>query len=117
MDLSNRYDKYTPYVQEVIKYLIKDVDLHENYILSLDLIADNLEMYFRSKNDILTNGFAIVNERNQTVKNPSVQVMNSTQQMLVKLLASFPSSPMSKGKLEKLNLMTDFEVDNLDEFL
>lgn len=117
MELENRYDKYSDYVQEVIKYLIKDVDLHENYILTLDLIADNLEMYYSAKEDIMKTGFAIVNERNQTVKNPAVQVMNSTQQMLVKLLSSFPAAPLTKGRIMKLNAIDDLEIDTLDEFL
>lgn len=117
MELNNRYNKYSEYVQNTIQNLIKDVDLHENYILTLDLIADNLEMYYLAKEDILKNGFAIVNERNQTVKNPAVQVMNSTQQMIAKLLVSFPTSPMSKARLTKLS-SADFEVDSaLEEFL
>ncbi len=117
MELNTRYEKYSDYVQNTIQNLIKDVDLHENYILTLDLIADNLEMYFLAKQDILQNGFAIVNERNQTVKNPAVQIMNSTQQMIAKLLSSFPTSPMSKARLTKLNSL-DIEMDSaLDEFL
>lgn len=117
MDLDNRYDNYSEYVRQIIKYLTKDVELHENYILTLDLIADNLDMYYKAKEDILKNGFAIVNERNQTVKNPAVQIMNSTQQMITKLLSSFPAAPMTKVKINKLNSLIINSESELEEFL
>lgn len=118
MDLDKRYKNYSKYVQEVIQFLVKDLDLHDNYILTLDLIADNLELYYNAKEDVKKNGFTIRNERNQTVKNPAIQIINCSQQMLVKLLASFPASPMAKGRIARLNLIDEeFEVDTLDEFL
>ena len=62
-------------------------------------------------------GFAIVNERNQTVKNPAVQIMNSTQQMITKLLSSFPAAPMTKVKINKLNSLMINSESELEEFL
>lgn len=116
MDLK-RYNKYDKRVQEAIKFLTKDLELHENYILSLDLLADNLELYYQARDDIQTSGFRVENDKGMIVKNPALQSYNNCQQTIIKLLSSFPTNPLTKAKIKKLNEADITEESPLDEFM
>lgn len=116
MDLQ-RYKKYDKRVYEAVQYLTKDLELHENYILSLDLLADNLELYYQARDDIQDRGFSITKDNGQVVKNPALQSYNNCQQTIIKLLNSFPTNPLTKARIKKLNEDGTDDSCPLDEFV
>lgn len=112
-----KYKKYGDRVYEAIKDLTQDLELHPNYSLSLDILADNLELYYQAKDDIKMNGFRITKDNGMVVKNPALQSFNNCQQTIIKLINSFPTNPMSKAKIEKLNTTDEDYESVLNDFL
>lgn len=113
----NKYKKYDSRVYDAMNTLVTDLELHDNYTLSLDLLADNLELYYQARDDIKKNGFRITNDKGMIVKNPALQSYNNCQQTIIKLINSFPTNPLSKAKIKKLSEVGPDDSCPLDEFM
>lgn len=114
MNYKDRYKKYRKEVQEQMKIIIDNSDIEDGYVTVLDLLALNYDMLFESVDSIKKEGFEKLDFKERTVKNHAVQTFNNAQQTIIKLLNSFPSNPLSKAKIKKLNEVDDSE-NILDE--
>ena len=116
MNYKDRYKKYRKEVQEQMKIIIDNSDIEDGYVTVLDLLALNYDMLFESVDSIKKEGFEKLDFKERTVKNHAVQTFNNAQQTIIKLLNSFPSNPLSKAKIKKLNEVDDSE-NILDELI
>ena len=102
-----------------MEFVINQIEQDYNIVpaswrVSLDLIADNLMVYFKAKDDIKTNGVIHYDDRGLAHKSPSCALLNVCNQNVIKLLNNFALTPMSKSKMK--NLDSD-EYDNVLERL
>lgn len=113
----DRYKKYSPEVQETMKLIMDNVEMEDGYLTILDLIAINYVMLYDSIADIRKNGYEKQDTQGRVIKNHAVQTFNNSQMAIVKLLNQFPSNPLSKARLKKLE-SDDMSGDSpLDEFM
>lgn len=117
MDYKKRYKKYRKEVQDQMAIILDNTEIEEGFVTILDLLALNYDMLYKSIDDIKKNGFEKKDFKERTVKNHAVQTFNNSQQIIVKLLNSFPSNPMSKAKIKKLSDGELNEPSPLDEYL
>lgn len=118
--MTKRYNKYSNKTQDWMNNLINSLkkevgeEIPDSYFVSLDLIADAVELYFNAINEIKVNGLICHTPKGEKVKNPAIPVINSTQLFIHKMLSSFGLTMMSASKMKKQNLPAPNE---LDEFL
>lgn len=104
--MTELYSQYAPEVQEYMKNVLKCLQddygdkIPESWRISLDLIADNYEIYLQAKNDILKNGLLRIDNQGRTFKNQNISIMNVAQRNITDLLKSFALTPMSKSKMK-----------------
>lgn len=103
MKLIDRYENYREDTQEQLKILINSVENDESYIPMLDLLAINFDLMYSAMDDVKEKGFALKDNYRGQTKNPSLQVLSNAQQTIIRLLNNFPSNPLSKARLKKLN--------------
>ena len=83
---------YKDYDERVIRYMefvIKQIEQDYNVVpaswrVSLDLIADNLMVYFKAKDDIKANGVIHYDDRGLAHKSPSCALLNVCNQNVIK---------------------------------
>lgn len=117
MDYKQRYKKYRPEVQEQMNIIIDNSEIEDAYVTILDLLALNYDMLFESVDNIKSNGFEKKDFKDRLVKNHAVQTLNNCQQTIIKLLNSFPSTPLAKAKIKKLTDLDDNYESPLDEYI
>jgi len=117
MNYKDRYKKYRPEVQEQMNNIIDNYEIEDGYLLTLDLLAINLDLMYTSIDSIKSEGFETTDYKKRVVKNHAVQQLNSSQQTIIKLLNNFPSSTMMKERIKKLSLIDDSGDSPLDEYL
>lgn len=103
MNYKDRYKKYRPEVQEQMNIIIDNYEIEDGYLLTLDLIAINLDLMYESIDSIKQNGFEKKDFKDRMVKNHAVQQLNSSQQTIIKLLNNFPSNTLAKEKIKKMS--------------
>ena len=100
--------KTQEYMQNVIDCLIQDYKtIPSAWRISLDLIADNYDMYLAAKKDLEDNGLVRKDPYDRVYKNQNFMVMNTCQNTIINLLKQFSLTPMSKSKIKK------FDADNV----
>lgn len=117
MNYKDRYKKYRPEVQEQMNNIIDNYDIEDGYLLTLDLLAINLDLMYTSIDSIKSEGFETTDYKKRVVKNHAVQQLNSSQQTIIKLLNNFPSSTMMKEKIKKLSENGEDDSDYLEKLL
>ena len=117
MNYKDRYKKYRPEVQEQMNNIIDNYDIEDGYLLTLDLLAINLDLMYTSIDSIKSEGFETTDYKQRVVKNHAIQQLNSSQQTVIKLLNNFPSSTMMKEKIKKLSSIDDSGESPLDEYI
>lgn len=108
---------YERYGEEVIKYmwsvhkflLNKFGYISDEWFLSLQMLADNLNMFFKCRDQIAEDGIFIENKFGNLDKHPLIKVQNDAQIQIVKLLNEFGLSPKSVARLK----IEDTEEDDL----
>lgn len=108
---------YERYGEEVVKYmwsvhkflLNKFGYINDEWFLSLQMLADNLNMFFQCREQIATDGIFVENKFGNMDKHPLIKVQNDAQIQIVKLLNEFGLSPKSVGRLK----VEDNEDDEL----
>lgn len=113
MDAKTIYKDYPKkvqvYMQNVIDCLKQDYkDIPSSWRVSLDLIADNVDIYLKAKEDIDKNGLLRKDSHGRTFKNQCFPLMTTAQDHVIKLLQSFALTPMSRSKMR--NLDTDEDI-------
>lgn len=108
-------EKVQKYMQNVIDCLKQDYkEIPSSWRVSLDLIADNVDIYLKAKEDIDKNGLIRKDTHNRTFKNQCFPLMTTAQDHIIKLLQSFALTPMSKSKMKNV----EFDDESpLDEFI
>lgn len=102
---------YKDYDQRVINYMecvVMQIEtdytiVPSSWRVSLDLIADNLMIYFKAIDDIKLNGVIHYDKNGIAHKNPSCALQNVANQNVIKLLNNFALTPMSKSKMKNLD--------------
>ena len=117
MDVSKRYKDYSKKTQDSIALLVKDLDndCPESVLLLTDLLVEEYELLFDAVADLKQHGYNIATENGDNVRNRAVQVAQSSMQAILKILSQFPTSPLAKGRIKKLN-SKDEKVD-INEYL
>lgn len=99
------YKDYIPEVQAAMwavhSYLQKKFgNINDEWIMSLMMLADNLQMFIECRKQIKEQGLLITNRFNVLEKNPLIKVQNDAQIQIVKLLNEFALTPKSAEKIE-----------------
>ena len=117
MDLKKRYAKSSKKVREAMYNIIDNNQIEQNFIPILDLIHQNYEILYDSIDSIAKNGDTDDSEK-RLKKKTDIHTYFTAMQNIIKLLQNFPSSPLSKAKIKKLNQndTSDDEPDCLKEF-
>lgn len=116
----DRYKKYSPKAQEWLNRLITtlkkqcDGELPESYYVTLDLIADSVDMYFTALEQVKKDGITIKDKRGIPVKHPAISVINNSQLFIQRMLNASGLTALSAAKLKKGDVSNPSE---LDEFL
>lgn len=107
LDFYTRYNGYRIEIQEHIKYFINKLiekygELTDTYLISLDLLAMNLEIMYKSMDEIRNKGLANgVDQRYQGAKSAAMQAFFNSQNYVHKIISNFGFSPMSKSKMRE----------------
>ena len=99
---------YERYGEEVIKYmwsvhkflLNKFGYISDEWFLSLQMLADNLNMFFKCRDQIAEDGIYVKNKFENLDKHPLIKVQNDAQIQIIKLLNEFGLSPKSVARLK-----------------
>jgi phage terminase small subunit len=104
----------TEFVIEQLKQDYKQVPA--SWRISLDLIADDLDLYFALKDQLKVSGLYSTDGRGQTCKNPLLPQLDRVQGNIIHLISAFGATPMSKTKLKQTaNTNIQEILDNLIE--
>ena len=103
------YDKQVQdYMTNVIDCLKEDYKtIPSSWRVALDLIADNYDIYLKSKALVSEQGLSSTDSKGRLTVNPSLKVMNTAQDKIQKLLSSFALTPLSRSKLKNLEQSGD----------
>ena len=112
-EIYGNYDKRTQeYMQNVIDCIEQDYKhIPSSWRITIDLIAMNFNMLLQAEQDINKRGLIIKTKQN-SVKNPNIQVFNSAQSQIMKYLSTFGLTPLSKTKLKNFDVNT-VNIDSL----
>lgn len=117
MDYKKRYSVYRDEVREHMYNIIDNYEIEDGFLLTLDLLAINLDMLYKSVDSIREDGFEIKDFKGRVVKNRALQQFNAAQTMITRLLSNFPSNSFAKERLKKLTLLADDVPSLLDEYI
>lgn len=119
------YKEYSTEVQNymwaVHSYLQKKFrSINDEWVMSLMMLADNLEMFIQCRKQIKETGLLITNRFGVLEKNPLIKVQNDSQIQIVKLLNEFALTPKSAEKIKEVDeednsLLTQFLNENNKE--
>lgn len=104
-EILNRYEKYSPEIQEYMNYIIKSLvdkygEVYDYYIISMDVLAMNLDIMNQAKKIFDTEGFHHADHHNVQRKSGAVQAFNTAQQAALKIMNQFGLNPMSASKIK-----------------
>lgn len=111
-----RYKDYRAEVQEQMNIIIDNYDIEEGFTLTLDLLAFNLDLLYKSMDSLRDNGFTTKDWKDRPHKNYAIQQLNQSQATILKILGNFPSSTMLKERIKKLSSLDEGD-SALDEFI
>ena len=119
---NNAKKNYEMYGEEVIAHmwavhrflLNKFGYISEEWHLSLQMLADNLNIFFQCRDRIKRDGIFVQTKIGQYDKHPLIKVQNDAQIQIVKLLQQYGLTPHAVGKLKNTE---DDDNDLLNELL
>lgn len=115
---SDYNEKVQEYMQNVIDCLEQDYGkIPSSWRISLDLIADNYDVYLKAMDDVRKNGLIRTDNQNRTFKNQCFSIAAVAQTALTNLLKSFALTPMSKSKMKQFSADSIDEDDYLDNLI
>lgn len=112
---------YTEYSEEIQNYMWsihkflqqKYGNINEEWICSLKMLADNLNVYNMCKEQIRKDGLMITDRFGVMVKHPCLKIMNDIQIQIVKLLQQYGLTPYALSKLKIDDNEDDSFLDDL----
>ena len=101
-----RYSEKRQEVQEYMNFLVDSIvekygEVNQSFIVSLDLLALNLEVLFKSVDDMKENGLKKTDKYHGEQKSSSMQAFFNAQNYIHKLIASFGFTPAAKSKIRE----------------
>ena len=103
-------DEVIRYMWSVHKFLLNKFGyISDEWFLSLQMLADNLNMFFKCRDQIAEDGIFIENKFGNLDKHPLIKVQNDAQIQIVKLINEFGLSAKSVARLK----VEDTEEDDL----
>ena len=121
MDAKKKYKNYSERTKEWMQQLFDALaeggkQIPPAFMVSLDLLADAVEVYEAGMQSIRDNGVMVANDRGYKVKNPAITIVNNEQNYIVKMLTQYGLTKLAKARLAKID-DEDGEASPLDEFL
>ena len=107
MTTKNRYNKYPEKVQEYMEGIIAEIKhdygtIPASWYISLDLLADQLNIYYDASQDIMENGVSYINREGRRVKNPNITTINNCLGAINMIIKNFALSPVGRSKIKAL---------------
>ena len=118
INCSKRYGTYSYKVQAYMKGIIEELEhdygsIPQSWLISLDMLADQLNIYYAASEDIIENGVSYINRDNRRCKSPSVTTMNNCVGTINTIIKNFALSPVGRSKIKLLESVdSDAVVDN-----
>jgi phage terminase small subunit len=115
-----RYMKYSRKTQEWMDNLLTTLskqcegNIPDSYFVTLDLIADSVELYFDALQRVKNDGIVIKGGRGDKVKHPAISVINNCQTFIQRMLSASGLTALSAAKLNKADLS---QPNDLDDFI
>ena len=121
MDAKKKYKNYSERTQVWMQQLVDALEdggkpIQPAFMVSLDLLADAVEVYEAGMKSIREDGVMMKNDRGYKVKNPAITIVNNEQNYIVKMLPQYGLTKLAKARLAKIDDEDDGESP-LDEFL
>ena len=113
--IKTRYESYDTRVVEFLTNVFEDIkkqntELNNYFLVSFDLLANQLKMYFLSVDAIdKQKELTSQDNYNRIAKNPAINVMNRAHQEILKILSEFNMSPFGQAKLKRMQKDDDNE--------
>lgn len=88
--------------QDQMKNIINSLpELEEKDIVTLDLLSDALDTFYKAIDGINQSGLVITNQQGNTVASPYVKIKNDAQIVIFKITKQYGCNLMDRKKLEK----------------
>lgn len=118
-EAKKRYKDYNPKTIEYMAILWESIvkeygKLDDAYLLSFDMIADNYDILIQARDDIRAHGLRQVDSKSRESKNDSIQIFNTAQSNISKLINQFGKTIMAKSKIKQ---SASEEESPIDKFL
>ena len=112
---NNDYSTSTlKYITSVKKFLKEKYGrVNSEWETVLEILADNVELYFNCRDSIKENGLMLLAKNGSMTRNPLIKTMMDAQIQVSKLLTEFGLTPKAAAKI---NLVGD-DDDELKELL
>lgn len=95
------YDKrVVEYMQLIVENLYKDYGvITDSYVVSLDLLAQNYQVYFKGFDDVCRDGYYTEDSKGRPQRNPALSLLTNSQSYIYRILNSMGLTIMSKSKI------------------
>lgn len=113
------YECYDKRIQDYMSLVIASLQeeykvVPESYRISLDLLAEQLNIYFKALDAINKEGMQPLDSGRRTAKHNMIPVMQTAESKIVQLLTNFALQPFSRAKMRKLQQTTNVDDDDFD---
>jgi phage terminase small subunit len=103
-EILKRYKNYRKEIQEYMCYFLASLldkygEINESFIVSLDLLAMNLEILFKSVDEMKEKGMSETDKYRGEKKSGAMQAFFNSQNYIHKLIASFGFTPAARSKI------------------
>lgn len=103
-----RYKDYDPKIQEYMQSLIDNLASSDEHFpaslfVTLDLVADQLEIYYRANAELRKSDLMVQHEGGRISKSPLFAIANGCLVQIHNLLKSLAATVISADKKESLN--------------
>lgn len=101
----DRYKDQRTEIQEYMSFFCKNLvekygEVNESFIPSLDLLSFNLEVMFKSMDEMKEKGMGEVDKYRGEKKSAAMQSFFNSQNYIHKLISYFGFTPMAKSKIK-----------------
>lgn len=111
-DVKTRYKNYRKEIREYMDFFIRNLiekygEVNESYVVSLDLLALNLDVMFKAVDEMREKGMTENDKYRGEKKSGAMQAFFNSQNYIHKLIASFGFTPSSKSKIRETQTSAD----------
>ena len=105
MITKERYKDYDPRVKEYMDVLIEQLtaeygEAKDEWLLMMDMLAQNLVIYYKGYDDILENGMYVFDAKGNRQRNPAITLQLKSQAYIQKIIHNMGWNIMSKSKIK-----------------